>query len=129
MGPQFIYNADVTRVIDGDTLDLDVDLGFKVHVRVRVRLFGIDTPETYGVKKESDEFKAGMAAKAFVLEWLDGLAGESCAARAPVVIMSHDGKPIGQGKYGRWLVDVFPDVGGSLNEELVRMGHAEVVKY
>ena len=129
MEPQFIYNADVTRVIDGDTLDLDVDLGFKVHVRVRVRLFGIDTPETYGVKKESEEFKAGTEAKAFVLDWLDLQAGESCAPRAPVVIKSHDGKPIGQGKYGRWLVEVFPDAGGSLNEELVRMGHAEVVKY
>jgi hypothetical protein len=39
----FVYLATVERVVDGDTLDLDIDLGFKSHTRVRVRLLGVDT--------------------------------------------------------------------------------------
>jgi micrococcal nuclease len=127
------YNAGVLKVVDGDTLDLEVDLGFRTFQRVRVRLYGIDTPETYGVKKESEEYIAGIAAKGFVERWLANLIASTNGTEwqpAPVTIRSHDGKPIGAGKYGRWLVEVYPrDGGDSLNEELVENGHAERVVY
>lgn len=45
----YSYNANVIRVIDGDTVDLDIDLGFKTYLHsVRCRLIGIDTPESRG---------------------------------------------------------------------------------
>jgi micrococcal nuclease len=122
------YQAKVLRVVDGDTLDLMIDLGFRVFAKHRVRLHGIDTPETYGVKKESEEYKAGMAAKEFVESWLRNEGGE-------VLIRSHDGGTPRAGKYGRWLVDVYPldgdadpesPVAPSLNEDLVAEGHATV---
>lgn len=46
------YNAVVTNVVDGDTFDLDVDLGFSIHHFVRVRLLNVDTPEKRGPEKE-----------------------------------------------------------------------------
>ena len=58
------YRAKVLRIIDGDTLKLEIDLGLKTSTKQKVRLAGIDTPETYGVKKNSEEYKAGMLSKA-----------------------------------------------------------------
>lgn len=140
---KYEYRANVTRVVDGDTLDLTVDLGFKVSVRIRARLYGVDTPETFGVKKESDEYKAGVAAREFVEEWLGMVIPaehENFQHRVltppPVIIRSFDGKPLGQGKYGRWLVEVVrldPEAWeGSdniLNEALINNGHAKRVVY
>lgn len=117
------YNAIVERIVDGDTLDLLIDLGFRTFVKQRVRLYGINTPETFGVKKGSAEYEAGKAATRFVYSWLDGEGSE-------VSIQSHDGKPLGQGKYGRWLVEVLlPNDPVSLNDALVEAGHAEWVEY
>ena len=121
--PEYTYDARLVRIVDGDTLDLLVDLGFRVFVKVRVRLYGIDTPETYGVKKDSEEYAKGVAATESARTWL-------CSNNNRVVICSHDGRALGQGKYGRWLVEVFPyGSGGSLNESLLRLGHAERVEY
>lgn len=122
--PRFEYHAEIIKVVDGDTMDVRIDLGFKVSVTERVRLYGIDTPETFGVKKESEEWKAGMAAKDFVLGWLSDLGDR-------VVIRSHDGKRLGTGKYGRWIVEIYPPSGEgpSLNQELVESGNAKFVTY
>jgi micrococcal nuclease len=122
--PRFEYAAEVVRVVDGDTMDLLIDLGFKVSVKERVRLYGIDTPETYGVKRDSEEYAAGSLAKNYVLGWLSNLGDR-------VVIRSHNGKALGTGKYGRWIVEVFPasGEGTSLNEELVSSGNAKYVTY
>lgn len=113
--PSFEYKAQITRVVDGDTLDADVDLGFHVHKRVRLRLLGVDTPEVYGVKKDSEEYNAGVSASAFVGKWL---------AEAPdwLLIRTHKDK---QGKYGRWLAEVInPSTGEMLNEALRVAGHS-----
>jgi len=119
---RYVYDASVIRVVDGDTLDLLIDLGFRVFTKVRVRLFGVDTPETFGVKKESEEYQAGKEATHFVETWF--------TERENVLVKSHDGKPLGQGKYGRWLAVVLPRDGGmSLNEALLKNGHAEKVSY
>ena len=121
---RWVYNAEVLRVVDGDTLDLSIDLGFRTFVKVRCRLYGIDTPEKFGVKKESEEYQRGMAATDFVMGWMSDLGNR-------VVIKTYDAKPLGQGKYGRWLVYVYPPSGHgpSLNEELVSSGNARVANY
>jgi len=121
------YNAKVSRVVDGDTLDLRVDLGFTASVDIRVRLYGMDTPEVYGVKKDSEEYKKGMEAHEFVNQWL---LKTGTLLDAPVVITSFDGKKLGTGKYGRWLAEVYRDGDSvSLNEALVKAGHAILVSY
>lgn len=122
------YRAVVTRVVDGDTLDLDVDLGFKVHVHVRVRLLGVNTPEIHSVKKTSKEYKAGMDSKIFVEQML-GLTDMK------VVVKTHKDK---KGKYGRWLARIYqpPEINGgvslwpceTLNESLIKEGLAEEYK-
>lgn len=68
----YCYKATCIRVVDGDTLDLSLDLGFNIHMAHRFRLRGIDTPEIFGVPKESAGFERGQAAKARVQELLMG---------------------------------------------------------
>jgi micrococcal nuclease len=89
------YQGKVLRVVDGDTVDVEFDLGMNTFVRERVRLYGIDTPEIFGMKKESEEFKRGMAAKDFV---------EARLMNKPVWLHTHKDKT---GKYGRYLADIF----------------------
>ena len=64
------YRADVERVVDGDTLDLSIDLGFGVILtgdEARVRLQNIDTAEIFGTAKDSEEYAAGHAHERDVL--------------------------------------------------------------
>jgi micrococcal nuclease len=115
-----IFVADITRVVDGDTIYFSVDLGFTVSASIKSRLYGIDTPEIRG-----EERPEGLLATAYAKEWL--------ARHAPsgqVLLRSHDAKKMGQGKYGRWLVEIF-DLQGEvcLNDALVEAGHAELVTY
>ncbi|RLA42168.1 MAG: hypothetical protein DRQ64_00300 [Gammaproteobacteria bacterium] len=143
----YTYKAKVLRVVDGDTIDLEIDLGFRQFGKHRCRLHGIDTPETYGVKKDSVEYKAGWAAKDAVLKWLDQWALiEGEVGRCwEVLIRSHDGGYPRAGKYGRWIVEVYPYIQSdpkkklsrkevlndnrSLNDYLVEAGHAVRKEY
>jgi len=100
------YSAEVTRVVDGDTYDFDVDLGFYTSKRIRVRMLEVDTHETYGVTKDSDEYKKGMEEKKFVEEWFND--------QKSVYIETEEDE---KGKYGRWLAKVYGD-SDCLNEEL-----------
>lgn len=107
--------AEVLRVVDGDTIDLLVNLGYGVFFRVRVRLFGVDTPETYGVKKTSDEYKAGKIATQFTKDWVKYYDDKV------TVCGNH-----GTGKYGRWLMEICPPAEGkSLNKALIDSGNAK----
>ena len=101
------FQAKVRRVIDGDTLDLDIDLGFHITLSERVRLMGIDTPETR--TRNLVEKADGLKAKEFVIGFV---------ADGDVVIKVH-----GFGKFGRPLVDLYK---GSvcLNDQLVLHGLA-----
>ena len=101
------FQAKVRRVIDGDTLDLDIDLGFHITLSERVRLMGIDTPETRS--RDPIEKSSGLIAKDFVIDFV---------ADGAVVIKVH-----GFGKFGRPLVDLYK---GSvcLNDQLVLHGLA-----
>lgn len=111
----YTYKAKVIRVVDGDTMDLLIDIGFDVHIKERVRLYGIDTPETR--TKDLEEKKRGLAAKEYVKDAIKACKGE-------VEIVTHKEK---KGKFGRYLVEVW--VGEStldnLNERLIEMGHAK----
>jgi micrococcal nuclease len=100
------YRAEVVRVIDGDTLVLDLDLGFNIRNRVTARLLGVDTAETYGVSHESDEYRAGKEQAQFVREWL---------AKADRLIVRTNK----QGKYGRWLARIENSEGEVLNDRLI----------
>jgi len=63
------YRCKIDRVVDGDTVDVDIDLGFGIWLRKeRVRLYGIDTPESR--TRDLEEKKYGLAAKSFVQDLL-----------------------------------------------------------
>lgn len=71
MKTDYIYNARVTRVVDGDTFDATVDLGFKVSTIQRFRLEGVDTPETWRPMSEA-EYQHGLKATALVESLIQG---------------------------------------------------------
>lgn len=101
----YTYKAVCRHVVDGDTMDLDIDLGLHQHSHERVRLFGIDTPETYGVKKDSEEYKAGMKAKERVMELLRPL--DHFPEPKQLWVRTYKDK---QGKYGRYLAEIWVHV-------------------
>lgn len=116
---RYIYRAHVVHVVDGDTYDVDVDLGMNVHVRERVRLYNVDTPEVYGVKKDSVEYAAGMAASTFVRDLIEG--------RDVWIETYKDAK----GKYGRYIATVYidDDMQRDLGTEIINEGHGVSVAY
>ena len=63
------YDAKVLRVVDGDTVDALIDIGFSVWVKKRIRLHGINAPESR--TRDLIEKKAGLAAKAQFIEWIE----------------------------------------------------------
>lgn len=89
----FVYDATILRVVDGDTVDALVDLGFSTHRKIRVRLYGINAPESR--TRDLAEKKLGLAAKARLIEILDEQNNQ-------VFLKSH-----GVGKYGRCLGELF----------------------
>lgn len=108
----YCYKAICTRVIDGDTCEFLIQLGFGVMKKDRFRTLGINTPETYGVKKTSIEYQLGSLAK----EWLKArIEGKE------VIIKTHKDK---QGKYGRYLCEIFLDE-VNIGELMVTEGLAE----
>lgn len=114
----YTYKAHCYNVVDGDTADLDLDMGLKVHVKERVRLAGIDTPEIHGVKKDSEEYKKGMLAKEEV---------ERLILNKNIIVQTEKDKT---GKYGRYIAHVyFDEQSESLNDYLVKNGFAVAVKY
>jgi micrococcal nuclease len=70
MSERFWYGATVLKVIDGDTVDLMIDLGFNIHHKIRVRLYGINTPESR--TKDLAEKEIGLKAKKFTEDWITG---------------------------------------------------------
>jgi len=106
----FNYTCKLLRVVDGDTCDAMVDLGFNVQFKTRIRFHGVDTWECRTRNKE--EKKKGLAAKEFTKNFLE--AGDT------FLLKSH-----GVGKYGRCLGTIYnTDMSKCLNEELKKEGHA-----
>lgn len=113
------YKAKVDRIVDGDTIDITIDLGFKITTHQRIRLAGINTPETYNVKKDSEEYKKGYAAKQFVEQRISANNFE---------IQVETGKDTG--KYGRYIGTIkLADNETPLNDELVEKGFAVKAVY
>ena len=112
------YRARVIKVVDGDTVDVDIDLGFGVWLKdERVRIMGIDTPESR--TRDKVEKKFGLAAKARLKE----LLGAKPILKTQVGKGGEDMK----GKFGRILGDFLTEDGKKCGELLVKEGHA--VKY
>lgn len=111
----FDYNVKVTRVVDGDTIDVDIDLGFGVWHKARVRMLGIDTPESR--TRNLEEKALGLASKARLKELLTG--------RKVKIECTKE-----KGKFGRVLATVHSvDKKGNeewinCNEKLIEEGHA-----
>lgn len=104
------YNATVDRVVDGDTVDAFVDLGFSTWKKVRIRLMGIDAWESR--TRDLEEKAKGLAAKEYLVELFKLYDNK-------FVLQSH-----GVGKYGRCLGELF--VGEiNINEQLITEGHAK----
>ena len=110
------YKCKIRKVVDGDTVDIDIDLGFGVWLNdERVRIIGIDTPES----RTSDpiEKKFGLAAK----ERVQHLLGEGATLISKV---KGDGNEEMRGKFGRILGDFRTSQGDLLTSKLMKEGHA-----
>ena len=111
------YKISPLRVIDGDTIDAEIDLGFDVKIKKRIRFMGINTPESR--TRDLEEKARGLAAKDRVKQLLGGCNN--------ITLNSY-----GVGKFGRCLGEIMLDmVDGqekltlvSLNELLIKEGHA-----
>ena len=104
------YNAKLDRVVDGDTVDALVDLGFDTWKKVRIRFYGMDAWESR--TRDKEEKVKGLAAKNRVIEMMD-----ECGGR--FILQSH-----GVGKYGRCLGEIFVN-DTNINEKLISEGHAK----
>lgn len=100
------------RVVDGDTFDFEIDLGFKVVIRERFRLKGINTPEIFRPVNES-ELRHGEGAARYVKGLLESAEGH-------IKLSSHK-----SGLYGRWDADIYLS-GKSLADILKDAGYARL---
>ncbi len=108
----FSYRIDkVIKVVDGDTIDVMIDLGFDIKYKSRVRLFGIDTPESR--TRDLTEKKYGLLSKKYLQSAL--------ASGSKKIIKTH--KDQETGKFGRILGEIFVD-GKNINMEMCKNGHA-----
>jgi micrococcal nuclease len=114
---KYIYKAKLERVVDGDTVDALIDLGFDTWVKKRIRYKGIDTWESR--TKDLDEKKLGLAAKDRNKELLESVSSKPGYFR----LRSH-----GVGKYGRVLGELFikdnEGIEYNINQTLIDEGHA-----
>tara|TARA_Y100000114_G_scaffold152411_1_gene170671 strand:+ start:485 stop:910 length:426 start_codon:yes stop_codon:yes gene_type:complete len=105
------YSCKVVKVVDGDTIDVDIDLGFGVWLRnQRIRMYGIDTPESR--TRDLEEKKYGLAAKEFLVKWTN--------SGGLVLKTFKDGK----GKYGRILGQIWYGNTHNINQLLIDNHHA-----
>lgn len=111
--PNYVYRVEVERIIDGDTIDVRIDVGFKTFVFKRLRFLGINAFEVHGEEKEK-----GLAAKAR----LEELLSQADNVYIQTVMDA-------TGKYGRVLAWIWTDVDGvmnNVNEILLEEGHGVV---
>lgn len=99
------YAARVERWVDGDTVDVVVDLGFKVYVAQRLRLLGVDTPE-----RGQPGFDEATA-----------VASNLCPPGSAITIRTHKGT----GKFGRYLAEVIDAFGVDVAKALIEGGHGK----
>ena len=116
---KYIYRGKLERVVDGDTIDALIDVGFDIWIKKRIRYSGIDTWESR--TRDLEEKAKGLEAKARNKELLEKVSSKSGYFR----LKSH-----GVGKYGRVLGEIFiEDKDGkqyNINETLINEGHAYI---
>ena len=114
------YNFRVTkinRVVDGDTIDVTIDLGFDLHKKERVRIAGVDTPEKR--TRDKEEKALGLDATAWMKEKLEG------AIKGDNELTIRTELKGGVGKYGRLLGWLYiGDSNLSLNKQMIEQGYA-----
>jgi micrococcal nuclease len=110
----YIYRIkQITKVIDGDTIDADIDLGFDISLSKRIRLAGVDTPESRTT--DANEKKYGLESK----EWL-----KHRVENAKNILIKTE-LPDSTEKYGRIIGHLFiNDQANSLNEQMIVEGYA-----
>ena len=106
----YYYKVEILRVVDGDTVDVRMDLGFNVWHKCRVRLVGINAPESR--TRDLEEKARGLAAKDWLKDILD-------SAQSDIEMQSH-----GVGKYGRVLGELYINE-VNINQLMVKEGHAK----
>lgn len=116
----YTYRARALNVVDGDTCDLLIDVGFHMTTTQRIRLLGVNTPEMR-VPEQTNREKA-MAAKSFTAATL-GM--DRPLEQRPALLISTEKDDA----FGRWLanIEVLDDVGtkvSCLNDDLIKFGHA-----
>ena len=118
----FEYSCRIVRVVDGDTVDVDIDLGFDLWLKKqRIRLYGVDTPESR--TRDLEEKKYGFAAKDFVEKYLPVDSKQTLRTRLD-----------DRGKFGRILGEFVVQqewegqtISSTVNDQLIRQHHG--VKY
>jgi micrococcal nuclease len=116
----FTYRCEILQVIDGDTLDIKIDLGFDISIKERVRLHEVNTPEVYG-KKSLTEGEAGQQASDFTKQWV----AESRGSKGYFIYTSR--KYNARDKYGRslgYISFVSGENTNCLNDQLIEKGWA-----
>ena len=112
------YRCKILRVVDGDTVDGDIDLGFGMWMhKERVRMMGIDTPESR--TRDKVEKKFGLASKQFVKDMMP--VGSKQVLKTQIDRSGEDKK----GKFGRILGDFLID-GKKLTETMIKEGYGVV---
>lgn len=111
------YKATIDRWVDGDTVDVDIDLGFDVVLsKQRVRLYGVNAPESR--TRDLEEKARGLAAKAYVNEMAP------VGSVITLVTKTYDAK----GKYGRILGEIVVELEHgtyNINQMMINEGHAK----
>lgn len=104
----YTYKGIVDRVIDADTFDIIVDLGFQIKMKQRFRLARVDAWEVRG-----EERQMGLKAKAFVQDLIEGKE-----------VILHSEK---EGSFGRYIAEIWVN-GENVGDQLLAEGHAEIYK-
>ena len=118
-GPNYIYRCVVTRVVDGDTVDADIDLGFNMFSKDRIRLMGLDTPESRTRNKH--EKLHGLAAKNRLKSLLK--SAELIPGKRGKKQVSLETSKEGKGKFGRILGTLWVN-DKNVNDVLISENHA-----
>ena len=107
---RYIYeNVEILRIIDGDTIVVNIDLGFNIWKKATLRLYGINAPEIKGTEKE-----LGLKSKEYVssLIPINSYVKLEC---------------LGKDKYGRWLANIYKDE-LFINQHLIYLKYANIYK-
>jgi endonuclease YncB( thermonuclease family) len=118
MKREYTYEARIVRVIDGDTVYADLDLGFRQTSRLPLRIRDLDTPEIYRPKSEEEKI-AGMAARDAAKRLLMDIPEAEITIIPTVLITTHPDPGI----YGRWSADITLPDGQDFATVMKELGH------